>query len=90
MSRKVASLGVYFHTIEAESGDPATGMTALMLAAHLGDKTMVETLLEVGAQWNAQDDTSKTAGDYARIAGHNEVHIIFPQNISIMSPPYSS
>ena len=40
-------------------------VTALMLAAERGDETMVQCLLEAGADWQAQDTTGHTAGEYA-------------------------
>jgi hypothetical protein len=40
----IVILGVYFHTIEPAPGDPSTGMTALMLAAHFGDAVRFSSL----------------------------------------------
>lgn len=41
------------------------GVTALMIAAEHGDEHMVHCLLQAGADWQAQDSTGHTAGEYA-------------------------
>ncbi|CAH0552749.1 unnamed protein product [Brassicogethes aeneus] len=43
----------------------ATGMTALMIAAALGDANMISTLLNLGANLNIQCRSGKNALDYA-------------------------
>lgn len=55
-----------------ESGDvdpnactDGSSITSLMHAAEHGDERLVQSLLEVGASWQAQDSEGHTAGEYA-------------------------
>jgi uncharacterized protein len=54
--------------------------TALMLAADVGHTAVVVTLLAHGADKTRASLAHKTAGDYARLAGHDEVE-------SLLTPP---
>lgn len=56
--------------------DPATGKTAVHLAAAQGNTENLEMLLEYGAPWNAVDNEYRTAGDDAEQAGKTECYEI--------------
>ena len=49
------------------------GWTALMCAAHCGNRRMVTFLLEQGADANQADSTGKTALDIARLSKHHKL-----------------
>lgn len=49
------------------------GETALMVAATVGHKPIVDMLLEKKADVNRQDDDGSTALIYASLYGHNEI-----------------
>ena len=45
-----------------------------MLAAGAGHEGVVTQLLEAGAPWNAVDKQGNSAGDHARLQGHEDVY----------------
>jgi uncharacterized protein len=47
-----------------------------MLAAQAGNRKIVETLLQVGADRNLRNKQREKAADIARAAGHAEVEVI--------------
>jgi len=49
----------------AATQDQATGKSPLMIAAQYGHLDICQTLIDVGAPWNAVDRYGKCAGDYA-------------------------
>ena len=49
----------------------AHGLSALMVAARLGDEALVQTLLAAGADITARDNDGRTAGDHAAEAGRS-------------------
>ncbi len=51
----------------------ARGNTPLHTSAHLGDISTVETLLAHGADAALRSDDGKSAADYARDGGHEEL-----------------
>ena len=55
------------------------GTTALMWAANRGDKRMVELLMERGADLSIKAKDGWTAGEAARMAGHNEIAKLLEQ-----------
>ena len=50
--------------------NPEDGVTPLMVAAEGGHLSLITTLLEAGAPWNAQDKDGHTAGEYATGSGN--------------------
>ena len=52
--------------------DIPNGCTATILAAKNGHKDVVQFLINFGAKINEQDNSGKTALDYAIEGGHNE------------------
>lgn len=50
------------------------GATSLHLACAAGNSEIVSLLLQYGHPWNAIDDNRKTAGEYAKECGHEEVY----------------
>lgn len=63
-------LGQHDVMVNGVDGD---GETALMVAATVGHKAIVEMLLEKNADVNRQDDDGSTALIYASLYGHNEI-----------------
>ena len=55
------------------NGVDADGETALMVAATVGHKSIVEMLLQKNADVNKQDDDGSTALIYASLYGHNDI-----------------
>ena len=53
--------------------DPATGQSALMLAAGCGHAAVVSELLISGAPYNALDREGRCAGNYAMLAGDQRI-----------------
>lgn len=58
------------NTLYACQQDQTTGQSPLMAAAAAGHATLCQTLLEVGAPWNAIDRNGQCAGNYATQAEH--------------------
>ncbi|KAJ3080135.1 hypothetical protein HK102_003271, partial [Quaeritorhiza haematococci] len=57
------------------SRDPQTnGASALHIAASTGNKSVVQYLLSLGHPWNAVDDNGRTAGEYAKEGGFEDVY----------------
>lgn len=53
------------------------GFTPLMMAAALGAKDIVMLLLEKGADKTLTSEDGRTAGAFAKSAGHNEIEYLF-------------
>ncbi|KAI9007243.1 S-adenosyl-L-methionine-dependent methyltransferase [Gaertneriomyces semiglobifer] len=55
--------------------DPANnGATFLHVCASKGNEEAVKTLLQCGAQWNAVDDSGKSAGEFAKEQGFDNLY----------------
>ena len=59
--------------VNVNAPDKATGLTALMVAVQEGHREIVETLLKAGAELDAKTGDGKTALDFAREKGHQDV-----------------
>lgn len=57
---------------DLDRASPDEGVTALMLAAYLGDAGVVSELLKHGADKQVRDSNEKNALDYALEAGHSD------------------
>jgi len=64
-SSSINSNNITSKQLLAATQDQTTGKSPLMIAAQCGHLDICQTLIDVGAPWNAVDRYGKCAGDYA-------------------------